>query len=162
MRRCRVRVFTVLFAATSWLAPLRAGAIEAVDGRLQIHGNFDTVMRVVPQLIANGRYARPSLGIESQEDLNERLKRASGIDGVFVLRIDPGSAAERAGLVAAQRSGRGVVPGDVVVALNGKPVSRLGDLLARLDDFGVGETVELTLLRGGERRTVALALEAGS
>lgn len=122
----------------------------------------DTVMRVVPQLIANGRYIRPALGIESDEQINERLKRASGIDGVFVLAVEPGSAAARAGLVAAAATQRGVVPGDIIVALDGRPVSRVGDLLARLDDFGVGQRVELTLIRGGELRTIPIQLEAGS
>lgn len=121
----------------------------------------DTVMRVVPQLIADGRYTRPALGIESDDDINDRLKRASGIDGVFILRVDPGSAAERAGLQAAQRTRRGVAPGDIVVALNGEPVTRVGDLLARLDDFRVGQSVELILLRGGEERTISLELEPG-
>jgi S1-C subfamily serine protease len=122
----------------------------------------DTVMRVVPQLIANGRYTRPSLGLESDDDINERLKRASGIEGVFVLRVEPGSAAERAGLSPAYRTARGVVPGDVIVALNGRPVSRVGDLMARIDDFRVGQSVELTLQRGQQRRTVSLELAAGS
>ena len=122
----------------------------------------DTVMRVVPQLISEGRYTRPSLGVESDDDINDRLKRASGIEGVFVLRVDPGSSADRAGLVAAQRTRRGVAPGDIVTALNGKPVSRVGDLLARLDDFRVGQSVELTLMRGGEERMVRLELEPGS
>lgn len=44
------------------------------------------------------------------------MKRASGIDGVFILGINSGSAAERAGLAAATRSIGGVVPGDVIVA----------------------------------------------
>ena len=122
----------------------------------------DTVMRVVPQLISEGRYTRPSLGLESDDDINDRLKRASGIEGVFVLRVDPGSVAERAGLVAAQRTRRGVAPGDIVTAMNGKPVSRIGDLLARLDDFRVGQSVELTLMRGSEVRTVRLELEPGN
>ena len=122
----------------------------------------DTVMRVVPQLISEGRYTRPSLGVESDDDINDRLKRASGIEGVFVLRVDPGSSADRAGLVAAQRTRGGVAPGDIVTALNGKPVSRVGDLLARLDDFRIGQSVELTLMRGGEERTVRLKLEPGS
>jgi S1-C subfamily serine protease len=119
-------------------------------------------MRVVPQLIADGRYTRASLGLESDEDINERFKRASGINGVFVLGVEPGSAAERAGLTAAYRSAGGVVPGDVIVAFNGRPVSRVGDLLARVDDFEVGETVELTVMRGGEERKVSLRLAAGS
>jgi len=122
----------------------------------------DTVMRVVPQLIADGRYTRASLGVESADDINEQLKRASGIEGVFVLQVDPGSAAERAGLVAAQRTRRGVAPGDIIVALEGRPVSRVGDLLARVDDFQVGQSVELTVLRGGAQRTVSLELSAGS
>lgn len=120
----------------------------------------DTVMRVVPQLITRGRYAQPGLGIESDEELNERLKRASGIDGVFILGINPGSAAERAGLTTATRSIGGVVPGDVIVALNGRPVSRFGDLLARLDDFQVGQSVELTLSRGRATRKLRLQLDA--
>src|SRR5690606_14011571 len=121
-----------------------------------------TVMRVVPQLIADGRYTRPALGIESDDEINERLKRASGIEGIFILRVEPGSAAERAGLTAARRTRRGVAPGDIVLALNGRPVTRVGDLLARLDDFRVGQSVELTLLRGTEERTISLELEAGS
>ena len=125
-------------------------------------GPVDTVMRVVPQLISEGRYTRPSLGVESDDDINDRLKRASGIEGVFVLRGEPGSSADRAGLGAAQRTRRGVAPGDIVTALNGKPVSRVGDLLARLDDFRVGQSVELTQMRGGEERTVRLELEPGS
>lgn len=120
---------------------------------------IDTVMRVVPQLISNGRYTRPTLGIDSDENINDRLKRASGVEGVFVLRVEPGSAAARAGLTAAQRTSRGVVPGDIITALNGEPVTRVGDLLARLDDFRVGQSVEVTFMRGGEERMARLELE---
>ncbi len=119
-------------------------------------------MRVVPQLIADGRYTRPVLGIDGDDDINDRLKRATGIEGVFVLRVLPGSAAERAGLIPAQRTRRGVVPGDIITALNGKPVARLGDLLARLDDFRVDQSVELTLKRGAQERSLQLQLQAGN
>lgn len=122
----------------------------------------DTVMRVVPQLIANGRYTRPALGIESDEEINDRLKRATGIDGVFILSVEPGSIAERVGLVGVQRTRRGIRPGDVIVALNSRPVSRFGDLLARLDDFQVGQRVQLTLLRAGEERNVSVELQPGN
>ncbi|MCJ7420744.1 trypsin-like peptidase domain-containing protein [Sphingomicrobium astaxanthinifaciens] len=122
----------------------------------------DTVMRVVPQLIAEGRYVRPALGIESDEHFNARLKRASGVEGVFVLQVIPGSPAARAGIEPARRTRRGVVAGDVITAIEGQPVTRVGELLARLDDFRIGERVEVTLLRDGRRRTVSLALEADS
>ncbi|WP_265561705.1 S1C family serine protease [Sphingomicrobium arenosum] len=120
----------------------------------------DTVMRVVPQLIAEGRYTRPSLGIGSDENFNNRLKRASGIEGVFVLEVEPGSPAARAGLEPARRTRRGVDPGDVVTAIDGQPVTRLGELLARLDDYEVGEEVALTIVRDGQRRNVRLRLGA--
>ncbi len=100
-------------------------------------------------------------GVESDDEINERLKRASGINGVFILGIDPGSAAERAGLAPVARTPLGLTPGDVIVALNGTPVSRCGDLLARLDDYRAGQRVELTVVRGGEERTVSAVLEAG-
>ncbi|WP_343346848.1 trypsin-like peptidase domain-containing protein [Sphingomicrobium sp. XHP0239] len=122
----------------------------------------DTVMRVVPQLIANGRYARPSIGIDSDEAFNARLKRASGIEGVFVLQVESGSPAARAGLQPARRTRRGVAAGDIIVALDGQEVDRVGDLLARLDDYAIGERVRLTLIRDGERRAVDVELEAGS
>ena len=80
---------------------------------------------------------------------------------VFILSVEPGSAAERVGLVGVQRTRRGILPGDVIVALNSRPVSRLGDLLARLDDFQVGQKVQLTLLRAGEERNVSVELQPG-
>jgi len=120
----------------------------------------DTVMRVVPQLIAKGRYTRPTIGIESDEDINSQFQRATGVKGVFVLEVVPGSPASRAGIVGARVGPAGVIPGDIILALNGKPVSRVGDLMARIDDFKVGQTVELTLLRGRETRKIRLKLAA--
>ncbi|MCJ8191640.1 S1C family serine protease [Sphingomicrobium aestuariivivum] len=122
----------------------------------------DTVMRVVPQLIAEGRYVRPTLGAEGDEDYNDRLKRASGVDGVFVLRVEPGSPAAEAGLEPARRTRRGIAAGDIITAIDGAPVARVGDYLARLDDYAIGDSVELTVMRGDMRRTVRVRLGAGS
>jgi S1-C subfamily serine protease len=121
----------------------------------------DTVMRVVPQLIKTGRYVRPALGIEADEALNERLSALTSIEGVFVLRVTPGSAADKAGLRGVTRSAEGLVPGDVIVAVDGKPVTRVAQLLARLDDYRVGDTVRVTLRRGEDIREVAVTLQPG-
>lgn len=121
----------------------------------------DTVMRVVPQLIKTGRYVRPALGIEADEALNERLSALTGIEGVFVLRVAPGSAADKAGLRGVTRSAEGLVPGDVIVAVEGKPVTSVAQLLARLDDYRVGDTVRVTLRRGEDIREVAVTLQPG-
>ncbi|MGB4673681.1 MAG: trypsin-like peptidase domain-containing protein [Azovibrio sp.] len=121
----------------------------------------DTVMRVVPELIKTGRYIRPALGIEADERLNERLVATTGIEGVFVLRVAPGSAAEKAGLRGILVGPAGIEPGDVIVAVEGKAVHGLSQLLARLDDYRVGDTVRLTVRRGEEHREVAITLQPG-
>ena len=123
----------------------------------------DTVNRVVPQLISAGRYIRPALGIELDEGINRRLVSMLGTRGVFVLRIAPGSAAEAAGLRGAQVAADGSFqPGDVIVGVQGRPVAGVGQLLARLDDFSVGETVKLEVLRDGQRVELPVTLQPGA
>jgi len=123
----------------------------------------DTVNRVVPQLIRDGRYIRPVLGIEFDDRINRRLGERVGVDGVFVLSVEPGSAAEQAGLrswrLAADRS---LVPGDVVTGLEGKRITSVGELLARLDDFKVGDTVRLRVQRDGDTIEVPVTLQPGT
>ena len=123
----------------------------------------DTVNRVVPQLIGSGRYVRPALGIEVDEALNRLVTRRLKTEGVAVLRVTPGSAAAAAGLRGARAEGDGrIVPGDIIVAVDGKPVDNVARLLARLDDYHVGDSVRLTLLRDGRRTDVTVTLQAGS
>lgn len=121
----------------------------------------DTVARVVPQLIQHGRYVRPALGIEVDETLNQRLAAATGVEGVYVLRVQPGGAAAQAGLQGVRMTPQGLVPGDVIVAVEGKPVEGPGRLLARLDDFRVGDTVRLSVRRGEATREVTVTLQPG-
>lgn len=122
----------------------------------------DTVMRVVPQLIATGRYIRPALGIEADDTLNQRLVGATGIAGVFVLRVLPGSAAEKAGLTGVRMTAAGIEAGDIILAVDGKPVESLPKLLARLDDYQVGDTVTLSVRQGEVTRDVKLTLQPGA
>ncbi|MEW8585649.1 MAG: trypsin-like peptidase domain-containing protein, partial [Candidatus Thiodiazotropha sp.] len=58
----------------------------------------DTVNRVVPELIAKGRYVRPSLGISVDEEINRVILDKLDLEGVLVLQVEVGSAAEQAGL----------------------------------------------------------------
>jgi S1-C subfamily serine protease len=123
----------------------------------------DTVNRVVPQLIRTGRYVRPALGIEVDEGLNRRLSGLLGVAGVVILRVAPGSAAEHAGLTGATVTSDGTIaPGDVIVAVEGKPVDSVARLLARLDDFKVGDTVTVTVVRDGKSRDVRVTLQPGA
>ena len=122
----------------------------------------DTVNQVVPQLIKSGKYIRPALGIEVDERLNQRLAELRGVEGVVILKVAPGSAAEKAGLKGATVSGDGgIVPGDTIVAIEGKPVEAVGKLLSRLDDFKVGQTIKVTVLRNDKRVEVPVTLQPG-
>jgi S1-C subfamily serine protease len=119
----------------------------------------DTVNRVVPQLVAHGRYVRPSLGIVSDDAVSRRVTDRLETQGVLVLRVQPGSPAERAGVRGTVRAPEGgIVPGDVVQAVDGQAVDRgseLEDLVARR---ALGEQVSLTLWRAGDVVEVPLTL----
>lgn len=123
----------------------------------------DTVARIVPQIIAKGRYIRPAIGIQIDERLNERLVQATGTTGVFVLKVSPGSAAAAAGLRGIQSTGDGrVLPGDVVTAIDGKPVETVSRYLARMDDHQVGDNVTLNVLRDEQRIEIRVTLQPES
>jgi len=123
----------------------------------------DTVARVVPQLIAKGKYIRPVLGIQIDEGLNERLIRTFGTQGVYILNVSPGSAADTAGLKGAEVTRNGqVAAGDIITAINGKPVDSVGSYLSRLDDFQIGETVTVTIRRGERLLDLPVTLQPES
>ncbi|MDG9979852.1 S1C family serine protease [Ectopseudomonas oleovorans] len=121
----------------------------------------DTVMRVVPQLIKTGKYIRPALGIEVDEQLNQHLLALTGSKGVFVLRVAPGSAAQKAGLNGVTVGPEGIVPGDRITGIDDVPVDDVAKLLARLDDRKVGDVVVLSVERAGKLREVRVELQPG-
>lgn len=123
----------------------------------------DTLNRVVPQLITFGSYQRPTLGVEVDEDWNRRLQLAFGVRGVVILSVQDGGAAARAGLrgVRVGRDGS-IAPGDIIVAVAGRPVATVAELLGRLDDQEVGATITLAVIREGSRVEIPVTLQAGS
>lgn len=122
----------------------------------------DTVNRVVPELIANGHYAPPSLGIETDETLSRAIARQLGIAGVAVLRAPAGSAGGQAGLRGIRIGPRdSIIPGDVILAIDGKTVENAAQLTAQLDDYKPGDAVQLKVWREGRELVVRVTLEAG-
>jgi S1-C subfamily serine protease len=123
----------------------------------------DTVNRVVPQLIRDGRYIRPALGIVIDERINRRLVAMTRTSGVFVLQVAPDSSAERAGLQAARIGSQGeFVAGDVITGVDGRPISSVAELLGRLDDHAVGDTVQLQVLRDSRTNEIPVTLQPGA
>lgn len=122
----------------------------------------DTVNRVVPQLIATGRYAPPSLGIETDDVLSREIARQLGVAGVAVVRVRANTGAARAGLRGIRVGPRNtIIPGDVIVAIDGKEVASSALLNARLDDFKIGDSVRLKIWREGKEFDIVATLQRG-
>ena len=119
-----------------------------------------TVNRVVPRLIAHGRYVRPRLGIQTDDDVSRAVLKELGIEGVLTLRVEAQSPAARAGLRGTRLTARGdVLPGDVIQSVNGHPVRTMSELIETLDQYQVGEQVTLDIWRDGARQTLAVTLD---
>ncbi|MEQ1786589.1 MAG: trypsin-like peptidase domain-containing protein [Acidimicrobiales bacterium] len=93
------------------------------------------------------------LGVSSAEiaDLTDDVKARFEIDaeeGAFVTEVVPGSAADDAGLL----------PGDVIIEIDGEAVTEAGDVRAAILDKEPGDTVELTILRAGDEQTLEAEL----
>ena len=121
----------------------------------------DTVAWVVPELIAHGRVVRPVLGVELAP---EQLARQAGIrSGAVVVRVEPGSGADRAGLRPIRRDALGRTHlGDVLVSVAGEPIERPGDLFLVLERFDPGETVTVEVVRGDRREELEITLGSPS
>jgi S1-C subfamily serine protease len=118
----------------------------------------DTVNRVVSQLVAHGRVVRPQLGISTG---NAQALRRAGIEGVLVMSVKEGSPAARAGIRGTYRTESGeLVLGDVLQAIDGRPVESVDDVYAALERHQPGDIVKLRLLRDGRQVDVDVPLAA--
>jgi S1-C subfamily serine protease len=111
---------------------------------------------VVPDLIRYGRVNRPTLGVELAP---EQWNRQLGVEGAVIVRVEPGSGADRAGLRPLQQSRRQVVLGDVIQSVDGKPVTSVGDLLLALEERKAGDVVRVGILRDGRKQEVQVRLD---
>ena len=117
----------------------------------------DTVNMIVPQLMKFGKITRPGLGISI---LADQIAQQNHIDGVVIVQVVPGGAADQAGLVGAKSSQSGVEIDDVIVGLEGVEVHHANDLYKALDTHKVGDTVEVAVENHGKRRTAKVTLQA--
>jgi S1-C subfamily serine protease len=117
----------------------------------------DTVNAIVPQLLKYGKLIRPGLGINI---VNDQTASQRGIDGVVILDVLPGGAAQRAGIRGATREANGIRFGEVIVKVDDVDVHRYGDLSRALDAHKVGDEIDVTLENQGKRRNVKVTLQA--
>ena len=116
----------------------------------------DTVNRVVPEIIATGHYLPPSLEVETDDMLSRAVARELGVEGVAVLR---GNAPFRGARLGERRF---IVPGDVILSVDNKPVRTSAQLAAMLDDYKVGENVRVEVWREGKQVQLTARLRAGN
>jgi len=125
---------------------------------------ISTVKRVVPDLIATGHFSHPSLGLQVAELGYEVNPPSSGPQhGLLIVQIDANGPADQAGLQAARTrhnffqtvySG-----GDIITAIDGQELNTRDDLSLYLEDHTTaGDTVTLTINRGGKRQDVKVTV----
>ena len=112
----------------------------------------DTINRVVPNIITNGRYVRPYVGINANDTANKVLLKELGIKGVLVLEVERNSPAFRAGLADSKLINGDLVLGDIITSVNNTPVESVNDFLDIIEQYKINDTVMLGIIRGGKTR----------
>ncbi|MGM9321271.1 S1C family serine protease [Deinococcus aquaticus] len=137
--------------------------------RLQAAGGQEVrapTLGVAAGLLVRGQQQTLAVGLSV---LSSAGKQELGLPerGLVIGEVTPGTPAARAGLqggtrTEAFRGGAIRLGGDVITAVNGKPVDALEDLQAGLIDRKEGDTVTLTVVRAGESREVKVTLDETS
>src|SRR5579863_4270079 len=105
---------------------------------------INLAMQVEQQLVKNGKVERGQLGVTIQS-LDQSLAQSFGLkeaQGALINAVTPGSPGEKAGLQ----------PGDVILKLNGEPITDAGELPAMVGAVHPGDSVALTIWRNGDQR----------
>jgi Do/DeqQ family serine protease len=107
--------------------------------------------RVMEQLVANGEVHRGRLGVQVK-DLTPELADSMGVaarQGAVVDFVDVLSPAQKAG----------ILPGDVILSVDGDPVRGAADLRNRVGLTPVGHKIQLSLLRDKAPKTLDVTIE---
>ncbi len=116
----------------------------------------DVVSWVVPDLIKFGKINRPTLGVELA---SQRVMRQLGQEGILVLQVIEGGAAEKAGVKSTFRNKYGEIElGDIITKIDDYKIKNKNDLLLTLEKFQPGAKAELTIIRDEKERTLDVTL----
>jgi 2-alkenal reductase len=130
--------------------------------------SVNTVKRVVPSLIQNGKFDYPYLGISTKDDLSLTEIEALGLkstSGAYVTSVISGGPSDQAGIQAGTQplnlsGSQGLNKGgDLIIAIDGQPVVTFDDMIRFLVlHKSPGDTVTLTVLRGDQKLDVQVVL----
>ncbi len=128
----------------------------------------NTVRRIVPYLIAKGKYEHSWLGIAGmtlRPEQRQAMRLADDVRGVLVNEVTRGGPAQKAGLIGSARTittpyGRFSVGGGGVVAVNDTPIEEMSDLISYLEVNTLpGDKITLRVLRSGMTLEIPVTLE---
>ena len=126
----------------------------------------NTISKVVPVLITEGKYSHPWIGISGQ-DINPDLAKIRNLNhskGFLIVTVIPDSPAEMAGLKGVseiEKIDNKEYPkdGDIIISVDGKEVRKISDILIHLqEEKSVGDEMILGIIRNGEQMDVILTL----
>ena len=120
----------------------------------------DTIKRVVPEIVKTGKYEAAQIMIKSDPRLNRVIAQRSGIQGIVIAAVKPGSAADKAGLQGLKRYNNGEVKiGDIILSIDGNPTPNIGEYMQALDKHKAGDKVTIEVQRGIEVVDIEIELE---
>lgn len=144
------------------------GSGEPTNSGIGFAISINTVKRVVPSLIANGKFEYAYLGLSALDNLPLeaiQLLNLPQTDGAYVTGVIEGGPSDlagiRAGTDALTNPGYESIKagGDLIIAMDGQPVSLFDDLLRYLLlHKSPGDTIVLTVLRGSEQIDIPVTL----
>jgi serine protease Do len=128
----------------------------------------NTLKKVIPELMKNGSYPHPWLGITGVDVTPDIAKKMNVTEarGFLVIDVNSNGPADKAGIRGGDKidtiDGREVeLGGDIILAIDGNPVRKIDDILSHLErEKSVGDNITLTIIRDGivqEKRTVLQA-----
>jgi serine protease Do len=128
----------------------------------------NTLKKVIPELMKNGSYPHPWLGITGVDVTPDIAKKMNLTEarGFLVIDVNSNGPADKAGIRGGDKidtiDGREVeLGGDVIIAIDKNPVRKIDDILSHLErEKSVGNNVSLTIIRDGivqEKTTVLQA-----
>ena len=88
--------------------------------------------------------------------MDEETTASLGVVGVVIDRVMPDSEAQRAGLEGIDY--RRQILGDIIVAVEGKPIANMADFVQMLQAFEIGKPINLQVRRGEKLRDVAVTI----
>src|SRR5919108_781432 len=122
----------------------------------------NTVARIVPYLIKDGKYDHSWLGIAGVNltpNLAQQLGLPRDSKGVVVASVTPGSPAANAGIIGRVQNGN-IPAGDIITAIDGHQVKRIEDIISYIEEQkSVGDNVVITVNRGGQSQDLTATLQ---